>query len=405
MRRTTAVTIGFGLVGAAAAFAIVSGRQRTAYLEEVDAARAAAERLGVATKVHAVLPGERDIADSLAHSFSIPEEHDGQMLTSACRWNWTCDDYDSGPVYARVDETNVQMTLDQFARKVVVARITVPGGSRLKDFGFDGGTDLGETVPHYLLLKAQRPDNAVDPGFDAWIQREGTEVKKLVVHFTPRPDNVVRDIPPALAFFWYPRGAWLEDVPLIGIKCPGGWCFIGNERGEPNWSADGDKKKRCTSKDETTDCVDVYGFHDEQRLAVSAGANGEKKRGDSWGLVLPVRDLESMADGAFNSAPVPVATIRIWGKAYVKTSLTLPTKAQLRLSLQHSGSDLATGWTANVDAKYDASNTWTPLQTGLAVERTAHGERVIGAARWEWDPDDEGVWVRCGAGCCKIPLS
>jgi hypothetical protein len=235
------------------------------------------------------------------------------------------------------------------------------------------------------------------------VERNGTNVKTLKVKFVEKPQNATRDIPTAATFFWYPRGALKWDHPLIGVKCPGGWCFIGNEVGVPNWSANGQTKSRCTSEDETTDCVDVFGFHDEQRLAVSAGANGKKKLGDSWGLILPDKDLASKDIPAFDASEVTVATIRIWGSDYVK-SFTLPAKAQLRMKLRHSGALPNDGWTASVEAKLDGSSAWTVLKTGLAVTREAHTDPVIGAARWEWDPNDEGVWVRCAAGCCRVTL-
>ena len=28
----------------------------------------------------------------------------------------------------------------------------------------------------------------------------------------------------------------------------------------------------------------------------------------------------------------------------------------------------------------------------------------LGTVRWAWEPKDEGLWVRCPAGCCRAKL-
>jgi hypothetical protein len=356
--------------------------QQREHYAQVAAATKAADALGVGS-FHDTLPGEEEIAKATSR-FDFPEEADAQRLKRSCGALLTCNKkYDTPTIVLRVLDA-AEQELQQFVdARVSVAGITVPAGTRFKDWGLDGGDDESTVVAHTLRLKAERADPA-DPGFKAWMVR-GNKEKELEVAY--RRDA---DAPLSAQFLWIPEGTpFGSGRQSIGVRCSReGWCFLGESKAIAEWEG---STQRCTDDAMNSNCVTRFGFHDEQRLAATVG--GDTEHSSSRGLIIPHPALGTYTDGTFANAIgtyQPSARIRLWGDGYKG----LPSKTEILVDIRQEANNV---WRARF--------TWDGGQIERLVNRTSHtGYQVLPGTRWKWHPRDEGIWVRCGAGCCEVDL-
>ncbi len=201
----------------------------------------------------------------------------------------------------------------------------------------------------------------------------------LVVRRTGAPGHF--DVPPVARFD--------EDVagqPLLGVKCLAGWCEIGPQ---------GFQRKVALVPEvppghrETR----IKGWHDEQRLAVDAGA-GQMTPGPRAAL-RPVRNLHALSAASFRMTWRPVATI-----FFLTTPPPGSNYAKWGLQAGHNRLELIEfegRWVARI-RRQDGSIRYWPH-----VQRHVHYDAPVpGAARFRWTALDDGGWVPCGQACCLV---
>lgn len=174
--------------------------------------------------------------------------------------------------------------------------------------------------------------------------------------------------------------------PALGVRCLNAICEIGHGVKE---NAPGGGRKHA-----------IKTWNDRQKIAEEF-APGEYRRGPLASIV-PVDNLENIPATTFGSADgAHVATISITGPA--------PTGGK------YAGWGLAADKSTEVWIRRDAaSQYWGQFITDgnksqwLEMFRVSHDStkiRVPAAARWLWDPADEGVWIACEQGCCELGSS
>lgn len=384
--------LGIGVVGVAgvAGYAVLQSSREEAYYAEVDQARERSDASGFAlpANIHRPFPGERGAEDNVY--FPENTRADGQQLTSACLVN--CGNFDSTPVVLRpTPEVNDRYETFASWKRVATLSISERG---FDDFGLVANST--NPVQHDLQIKTTVNSTETSPEFEAQVVRPDRSVKPLKVKWIPAPTGL--NVPATAEFFWYPRGAARKDVPLIGIKCPNGWCFIGeNAVDSPAWSADGKTVQRCTDDAARTTCAAFFGTHDEQQLSVNE--KGRLKRGSSWGLILADPQLGTYDIPAYKNTWRRVASARIWKTKYKN----LPNDTQLFVALIHESDAPTSDWYAKIYRMNGSQE--DILYDHVKVDREEYGQgELLSLVRWGYDPNDEGVWVRCGVGCCYIKL-
>jgi hypothetical protein len=183
----------------------------------------------------------------------------------------------------------------------------------------------------------------------------------------------------------YPQvGRFSEDDvgrPLLGVKCLDAWCEIG----PPGFRAKPPSKAIAGREG------NIKGWHDEQRLA-AFDATG-KLRPRLRASVIPEPHIDTLRVDHFAAGWVHVATI--WfsddpvGTKYATWGLRV---GRNTLELRAVGGV----WEARVTPSTDTATVWTN------VYRHPHLDMAVpGTARFRWRNNDEGIWVPCGAACCR----
>lgn len=204
--------------------------------------------------------------------------------------------------------------------------------------------------------------------------------------------------PPTARFHEGKRGG--NNRPFMGLKCGAQWCMLLPQTGDstvlPHKGHRPGKKK-----------WEVHGWHDVQHLMVLDPAN-KPRISPHLASVVPDSALDNFTiEDNFDSGYVHVATVRF--KA--KPKGTYETKWGFRkgdneVFLKY---DASIGWTGQVRNYWMIFGvvvyTWTH---DMVIRRHPHATSPAtsnppGAARFLWDDAlDEGLWVRCDAGCCKV---
>jgi hypothetical protein len=187
-----------------------------------------------------------------------------------------------------------------------------------------------------------------------------------------------------------------KSRPHFGLKCGDYWCMfmpMTNHDSMPLAHRNLHPRRRSW---------EVHGWHDVQRLAERRGT----------GLVPGNLRSSIIADSLLGE--YDMRTFATW--THVATVHFRGNPAGTKYGRRPSGSTGAfwnfvngeneiflrvdaskpKGWAAEVRNRQGTFEL-------VIVDRDDHtGKHIPGTARWHWDPQDEGAWVRCDDGCCKI---
>jgi hypothetical protein len=189
------------------------------------------------------------------------------------------------------------------------------------------------------------------------------------------------------------------SYPIFGFPCSNNWCFVGREGFTVN---QGDNE--TGAKEEV-----VRGWYDEQRL--SKLKTGMAIPSNAVGTVWPKKDLIKQKDVEFVRNWVDVATAQLSeDDADYKDKYTFTKAARTTISICQRDAQQCPGSTENCGMPSDpnGSKGWVARFSQGAdtkyrcLNRKSHGDSPPGVVRWYWNKNDEGLWIRCGFGCCKI---
>lgn len=190
--------------------------------------------------------------------------------------------------------------------------------------------------------------------------------------------------------------------PLVGFRCIDAWCDVGPG---PNLDVRPPSHNGVTFFGNKREAA-VPGWHDDQLLAVQT-PGGLRPR--LRATVVPEPDLATKPISEFKGVWVRVATVWLGGDPsgtkYGAPTAGMPHTWNMRrglnaLELSFDG----VSWQGRV---YPVSaNGYTPTTTGvtrLIVTQEKHLDVLVpGTARFRWRVADEGIWVPCDQGCCRV---
>ncbi len=342
---------------------------------------AAATRIDPLTRFDTVFSGEDSAATRIGAQFRDPAYHDEQQLRRKCAFCFS-DEYHTGVIKLRAEPAPTDYS--QFSNWTTVATLSVPPETKFSDWKIDTPASASFVV-YDVQLKTVAGSNPASPKYEARIALGGSEKQTLDVAYLPE-NNTVK----TAHFLWNVRNI-SRDRQAISVSCPSGRCIIVEAARLSDWMDGATAKKACTSNS-NADCVSIaVGSHDEQRLAEMAG--GQLKRSKVHGVLVPSTLLDSYTkfDDFDGGAWKPVATARVTGGDYEKPAFTFPENTQVSISLRRVGSV----WEARLFA--NGQEAIIPVPTPHD-----HGMLPPASVRWKWNALDEGIWVRCGPGCCKV---
>jgi hypothetical protein len=200
----------------------------------------------------------------------------------------------------------------------------------------------------------------------------------------------------------------VPNMPLFGLKCGIAWCVVGPQDAAP-------RPSDHVGIWPTSRTWEVYGWNDEQHLAVGSGSTLTPDWNFNASVMASARLGTRTIPEHFDQAYIHVATIYLTrdpppGSKY-------DTKWRLKknnnyIFLRHRGDDPNTGWEGYVTQKYDSTiGFWESMSMAfgggnkrrLAVTRMPHEDvNPAGTARFKWSYDDDDNWARCDWGCCEI---
>lgn len=319
------------------------------------------------------LAGEAWIRDR-SRDFDLPQPHDAQRL-SGCTSD--CTDYDTGPV--RISVYTVAGQSNSFSTFTSVAGLTVWPGHKLDEL-FLAGEKIGEQLVVHELQLLGPTDGRVEARI---IRRNGDtqigEAKQLNATFVRDPDPPAPAAPITATFLASDNG----KMPIIAVKCPGGMCFVGKLAEIPTWNG---QRDFCTAAGH---CA-KWGYFDAQYLG-GQNNKGNLKRTGPHGLVIPLPGA-ALADDDYAEYQ-NVAAIQVLNKQYEAATFKIPSGGEGVVQVRET------------DGKWVGQITVNGVVHQVPVRRIPHPDReILAAARWKWSAAGEGIWVRCGAGCCEIEL-
>ena len=182
-----------------------------------------------------------------------------------------------------------------------------------------------------------------------------------------------------------------EPQPLFGIKCADRWCILGPSQADTNTVAHHGKNQGKRS-------WAVHGWSDAQRLAVMNSATGQLQYGPEASIIAgPGAALVGLAK--FDTL-VHAATVWFRGNP---GQTEYKTKWGFNMNENQIWiKKTTTGFTGEVRSIGGSCGGGQNCTTPVTVIRFPHGQYPPAVARWMWNPNDEGAWVRCDDGCCKI---
>lgn len=210
------------------------------------------------------------------------------------------------------------------------------------------------------------------------------------------------NIPPVARWHEGKRGG--RDRMHFGVKCGDYWCMV-----MPLQASVVDIPHRGNRPNERT--WETYGWHDVQRLAV-LNAAGRPVPGRVKASIVPAPRLGAFKIADFDTGWVHVAEVAIHGPLngpnakYGRPASTTDrgywgfVQGDSNFIYLRTTTDSTTypsGWMAEVRHPKQGA---FPL---LVVRRHDHtGHKIPGTARFRWIDHDDGNWIRCDDGCCKI---
>lgn len=214
------------------------------------------------------------------------------------------------------------------------------------------------------------------------------------------------NIPPVAR--WHEGRKSRKDAMHFGLKCGDQWCVVIPPAGYDTL--------RFPHKDDRPNerTWETHGWHDVQRLAVMDGARAVPGRLKA--SIIPAPGLDAATREGFDKDWVHAATVVIkqslssdsrlrkygrppaatpdapgyWGYLQGENRIYLRTTGDRELS--------PSGWLAEV--RHDSLPKAHQL---MVVERHDHKPKKLwGTARFRWLDHDDGDWIECDDGCCKI---
>jgi hypothetical protein len=178
----------------------------------------------------------------------------------------------------------------------------------------------------------------------------------------------------------------LKAQPLIGVKCGNGWCIIAPPNGDtvPFPRPPGGAAQRSWA---------VYGWNDAQHLALKDPATNKLVYGTNMLASIAVNPfLGTMKmDGAMQRAAAVFFVGNPEGTKYATKWGFKKGLNMILLQKKGPGSWIAQTAPPGNSPPHD-----------LHVDWHQHTFLPPATARFRWDSTDEGLWVRCDAGCCRV---
>jgi hypothetical protein len=220
------------------------------------------------------------------------------------------------------------------------------------------------------------------------------------------PTAGAENIPPVARWHEGKRGN--GNAMNFGIKCADRWCVA---IPPSNY----DTLRLLHKSDHPQQRTwETHGWHDGQRLAVM---NGEVAvPGRVRASIIPTARLNTAVRADFDTAWVHAATVVIKDSANLRVPLMgkygrppsgrppndywgfLPGENYIDLRTTKDLELHPSGWIAQV--RHPSRDDPHPLRV---VERHDHKPKVLwGTARFRWLEHDDGDWIECDDGCCKI---
>lgn len=222
-----------------------------------------------------------------------------------------------------------------------------------------------------------------------------------VVRVSAKPNAGGANIPPVARWHEGKRGH--RDRMNFGLKCVDAWCIALGLQADT-------LKLPHKGRKPTQRAWETHGWHDVQRLAVMH--NGQVVPGRHQASIIPHPDLgqytirQNFDTGWVHSATVvidfePVGRYAKYGRPPSPDEKKywgfLKGDNEIYLRTTTDSVTYPSGWRAQVRHKNAE-----PYEL-LVIERHEHKpKRIPGTARFRWIEDDDGDWIRCEDGCCKI---
>lgn len=366
---------------------IVRARRPRASGEDRLAARRCINRvdsLRRATALRYAAPAVRYIAELPWH---IPEYHDEQRLSiGGGNVGPMAYIYASPALGGFTDPAQFEEHGDRGVLVGVVSVLETYNGELLPQ----PYRDLGLAWGLNCIYLAYRGTGPPDERWDAYVTNSGTGANApcqhstsptwLSVHATRTSSYGLRDHPPVARF-----GETRTGRPLLGIACLDTWCEIGPGSSDARPAQGSDREEK------------VKGWHDDQALSVWSPPGHYRRV--MRAKVTPRRNVDQLTLADFADWQ-EVAIIRLdtappAGSKYEKWGLM---KGKNTLELKLTGAT----WSAQVTSRRENGN-FVTREWVFAEPRHPHVDAAVpGTARFRWTVGDEGVWVPCGQGCCKV---
>lgn len=199
-------------------------------------------------------------------------------------------------------------------------------------------------------------------------------------------ENGPDEYPSTARWMWDDR----NEAQFIGMRCGNAWC----EMGPPGFN----RTPLIATR------YDVPGLWDEQYLSYESG--GQLVVSEIWGTFSPGPELGDVAGPTPPlNVPLLAAYVRLSNPQNSPAAQAQRARYRTKLGLRASGvgplpvlymktnSTIGAGWLS----KPDVHPAWSPR-----VSFFNHLHATGNAVRWAWSDEDEGFWVSCENGCCKM---
>jgi hypothetical protein len=204
---------------------------------------------------------------------------------------------------------------------------------------------------------------------------------------------------PAVARFHEGSAQGAGAQPFFGVKCGEAWCMI-----MPN----GAQAAATPHEGMMTDGRQwvVRGWHDAQHLAVQTARGTIALSQEIVGTAAPGPGASFDEESAFENGFVHASTIH-FRKAPNHTKYKDSWKFREGVNEifivkqpntdEWAGRIYTSGWLCSLFK--GSSGCYRDLHV---AKDPHHGVTIPATSRFRWDERDEGVWVRCADGCCKV---
>jgi hypothetical protein len=191
-------------------------------------------------------------------------------------------------------------------------------------------------------------------------------------------------------------------APLIVLRCGKGECFIGPQAGFTLPSLPTGTATPPGVNQQST----IRLWSDNQRLALDE--NGVL-RPKIPAVIIPITGIEKKhrKNGDFNNVFVPMAWVWLdnvpTNSKYDHDANNWGYGFKQHWNLVSVGYDTsAKVWMAQIQAVSDDFKDAAGLAHTLPVGNTDHQVDMPGTSRFAWSANDDGLWMPCDQGCCRV---